>query len=363
MRVIHAFKDYYPPTRGGIELHIHDVVHHLPGFDFSVLTSSRSHRLMIERDGSVEVIRAPEYLRPASTPVTPVWRKYLRDPALDIVHLHTPNPFGELAMLAARAGSALVITFHAEIIGRRLALPFFTPFQQALLRKARRIVVSSPRLLDTSGPLVHHRDRAEVIPFGIDAAAWKDRPELADNIREAHPGPLVVFLGRLSYYKGLDVLIESLRRVEATCLMIGDGPERGVLEQQARTLNDSRKVVFLGEVPDGERPAYLHAADLFVLPSTSRAECFGIAMLEAMACSTPAISTELGTGTSWLNQHNVTGLVVRPGDPEALANAIKELLTDHNRRAEMGRAAFDRVQSQFTRSQMLDALASLYRSL
>lgn len=360
MRILHVFKDYFPPTRGGIEQHIHDLVHSIDGFEFAVLTSSRSRRQVVDDDGGVKVVRAPEYWRPVSTPITPAWARLLRESRADLFHFHMPNPFGELALLAARTETPMVATYHADIVGRRWLRPLFLPFQQRFLRRAARIIVSSPTLLRTTSSLLRQADRARVIPFGVDPGEWEVRPPEADELRARHPGPLVLFLGRLAYYKGVDVLIQAMRRVDATLLVVGDGPKRREWEALAASLALRDRVVFTGEVPDEERSAYYHAGDVFVLPSTSRAEAFGIAMLEAMACGTPVISTELGTGTSWVNQHGVTGLGVEADNSAVLAAAIKELLEDEGRRLAMGEAAASRVRGRFTREGWCRATAALY---
>lgn len=360
MRILHVFKDYFPPTRGGIEQHVHDLVHSIDRVEFAVLTSSRSRRQVVEADDGVRVVRAPEYARPVSTPITPAWSRLLRESGADLFHFHMPNPFGELAFLAARAKAPMVVTYHADIVGRRWIRPLFLPFQQRFLRRAARIIVSSPPLLRTTSSLLRHADRARVIPFGVDPGEWEVRPPEADELRARHPGPLLLFLGRLAYYKGVDVLIEAMRRVDATLLVVGDGPKRREWEALAASLALRDRVVFTGEIADEERSAYYHAADAFVLPSTSRAETFGIAMLEAMACGTPVISTELGTGTSWVNENAVTGVVVDPGDPAALAGAVKGLLADKGRRLAMGEAASRRVGDRFTKEGSCEAIAALY---
>jgi glycosyltransferase involved in cell wall biosynthesis len=145
-------------------------------------------------------------------------------------------------------------------------------------------------------------------------------------------------------------------------VIVGDGPLRGEAEARARAVGVEDRVHFVGAIPDELRRAYLHAADVFVLPATNRAEAFGIALVQAMATGTPAISTELGTGTSWVNVHDETGLVVPACDPAALAAAIKELAADDVRRAAMGRAAQARAGDEFTRERMFDGLRELYET-
>jgi len=289
-------------------------------------------------------VRAPEIGRVLSSPLIASWARELRSLNPDLVHVHMPNPVGEMAALRSRL--PLVATYHADIPRARALVPAYVPVQQRFLARCRRIVVSNPAMADVE-PLRPHRDRVIVIPFGVDPDQWH-RPAAADELDVQ-----VLFLGRLVHYKGLPVLMEAMRSVDAGCAVVGDGPVRPP---------PPGNVSYVGAVPDPERAAWYHAADVFVLPSTSRAETFGISMLEAMACGTPAISTEVGTGTSWLNVDGETGLVVAPGDPHALVRALHRLLGDDGLRRRMGEAAQRRVSAHFTRRAMLDSLRQMYES-
>lgn len=358
MKVVHVYKDYYPPVYGGIEQHMHDLVHGLSGIEFTILTASRSRRAKVDWDHGVRVIRAAEFGRPASAPIAPGWFGALRSVDADVFHFHMPNPFAEAALIAGRSRVPLVVTFHADV-ARRPLYTLYRPVQDRLLAAARSIVVSSQRLLETSPVLGRHARRANVIPFGTDVSRWRPRPPLADTLRARFRPPLVLFLGRLAHYKGLDLLIEASRSLDATVVIVGHGPERKRLEALARRSRSGR-IAFVGSVPNDERGGYYHAADVFVLPSTSRLESFGIAMLEAMACGTPVVSTEVMTGTSWVNRHGETGLVVPPNDARALHEGIGRLLADEARRRAYGEEAARRVASCFRKEPMLADVASLY---
>jgi rhamnosyl/mannosyltransferase len=173
--------------------------------------------------------------------------------------------------------------------------------------------------------------------------------------------PLLLFVGRLRHYKGVNVLIEAMQQLpEATALIVGIGPLAADLQQQAQAAGLLDRVQFLGEQPDAALVALYHAADVFVLPSTNRAETFGIVQLEAMACGRPCVCTELGTGTSYVNQHGVTGLVVPPNDPAALAAAVRQLLADEPLRRRLGEAGRRRAQSEFSIDAMLDRTLDFY---
>jgi rhamnosyl/mannosyltransferase len=172
----------------------------------------------------------------------------------------------------------------------------------------------------------------------------------------------VLFVGRLRHYKGVDVLIDAAARLPepAHFLIVGVGPLAAALQHQAQRNGVADRVHFLGELSDEAVTALYHAADVFVLPSTNRAETFGIVQLEAMACGLPVICTELGTGTSYVNQHGVTGLVVPPQNSEALAAALRQLLEHPEQRRAFGAAGRRRVEQAFTREEMLRRTLAFY---
>jgi rhamnosyl/mannosyltransferase len=361
MRVLHVFKDYYPPTRGGVEQWINDVVHSMDGITFSVLTAAEGRELTIEDDAGVQVVRAPTLVRASTAPVVPSWSSWIRKLAPDVIHLNMPNPTGELAYLMSRTDVPMVASYHADIV-RKGPLPvLYDRFASRLLRRAQRVLVGSQRLAETTTALRGVQDKIAVVPYGVDVGHWESRPPLADEIRARYArGPLFVLLGRLVHYKGADVAIDAMRDprlADATLLIVGDGPLRASLEARASGLGN---VVFVGEIADDERAAYYHAADVFVFPGTNRGESYGIVQVEAMATATPSISTELGTGTSWVNQHGVTGLVVQARDPAALASAMADLAHDEVRRSAMAQAAQQRVRERLSRRRMLDELRAVY---
>jgi len=170
-------------------------------------------------------------------------------------------------------------------------------------------------------------------------------------------------VGRLRYYKGLDVLIEAMRDIEAHLLIVGDGPMRQEWEALTVNLALTERVSFLGHIPDAELPAYYQACDIFVLPSTQRSETWGAVQIEAMACGKPVVCTELGTGTSYVNLHRETGVVVPPGDSAALAKAINQLLADPDLRRRLGEMGRRRAEQEFSKETMIEETAALYERL
>ncbi len=190
-----------------------------------------------------------------------------------------------------------------------------------------------------------------VIPYGLEIECG-DAParvtKRADAIRAEAGRPIVLFVGRLVRYKGVDVLLEAMRGVSATAILVGNGPEQVSLQRAAERLGVADRVKFLGEVSPDELAALYRACDLFVLPSITRQEAFGVVQIEAMACGKPVISTDLGTGSGWVNQNGETGFVVPPRDAVALHDAIARLLADGALQATMGAAGYLRARTLFS---------------
>jgi rhamnosyl/mannosyltransferase len=184
-------------------------------------------------------------------------------------------------------------------------------------------------------------------------------------VRPYEGAPTLLFVGRLRYYKGVDTLLRAMTMLppEVRLRVVGTGPMLAAWRSLATELGLVDRVAFTDEVPDAALPRYYREATLFVLPANARAEAFGTVLLEAMASGLPCLTTEVGSGTSWVVQDDVTGRVVPPKDPEAMASAIAELLGDPERLREMGRAARARVAAEFTESRMVDRVMAVYEDL
>ena len=214
--------------------------------------------------------------------------------------------------------------------------------------------------------LAAYRAKCVVIPYGLDPDRYQPTAAVrarADALRERAGGPILLFVGRLVPYKGLDVLLRALPGLEAQTVIVGDGPLRGALETMVRELGLGDRVQLAGEVTDEERLAWLHACAALVLPSTTRQEAFGMVQLEAMLCGRPVVSTDLPTGVPWVNVHGETGLVVRAGDAASLRGALDRLVDDADLRQALGAAARARALNMFTADRMCAAALALYQEM
>ncbi len=355
MRVVQLYKSY-PPVLGGIEKHIQTLAHGLPryGVEVLVVVCSQDRHGAAWRDGPAMVLRLPRLFQLSSAPVSLAMFWNLRRLEAELLHLHMPYPPGELA--AMLSDKPLVTTYHSPVVRQRLLGALTSPITSKVLSRARAVVVSNPITASMVKGRYQMGDKVRVVPFGVDLERFHPASE-----GEAAGPPRALFVGRFRYYKGLPVLLAALSKVpDLRLTLAGNGPGRGRAELLARQLGLEGRIDFLGDVSEEVLPELYRSHDIFVLPSNSPSETFGIAMLEAMASGLPCISTELGTGTSWLNRHRETGLVVPPNDPDALAQALQALAADRKLRRTLGRAARKRAEAFGLRT-MLEAVVKIYR--
>ena len=353
---------FYPPHSGGMETHLQDLVvrqARFAGVSVVVANSERRRECCVV-DGA-RLTRVARWGTIASMPICPGLARAIRQSPADIVHIHTPNPGAALAFLASGHQGRVVITHHADTLGRKVLRRISDPIVTRLMQRASRILVTSSRYLESSPELAPYRQKCAIVPLGIDPGVAVADPRAIEALRRELPGRFILAVGRLVPYKGFDVLIRAMKSVNARLVLIGAGPLGDELRQLVRSEGVEDRVVMPGRVD--EIASYFAAASLFVLPSTTRAEAFGIVQLEAMATGVPVVNTELDSGVPEVSVHGQTGFTVPPGDPQALASAIQTLLDRQDLRDQFGRAAKERVHSEFTADLMCSRTMRVYEEV
>ena len=324
----------------------------------------------------LQVVGETVYARPwanvADTPVCPTmpWHaltRHRRAP-FDLVHLQFPaDPMAHLSMALLPRSVKRVISWHSDIIRQQRLLALYRPFLDRLVRSADAIIAATPAHISSSEqlPAVRDRDVFHVVPYGFDLSRFRERPALADELRLRCGGSFLVFaLGRHVYYKGFEFLIRALAGMpEAVLVLGGQGPLTQDLARIAREAGVAGRVHFVGRIPEADLPAYYHACDVFCLPSVEPAEGFGIVQIEAMASGKAVVCCELNNGVTWVNQDGVTGLVVPPADPAALAAALARLMREPALRARLGEQGRARAFSVFTLDAMARGTLSVYQAV
>ncbi len=373
--VVQTNKAYYPVI-GGIETIVTTLAEGLnasPEIDVRVLVCSGGRVVKSKNEivRGVKVKYLPTLGKIASLPISPTFFEAMRRTHADILHIHEPFPLADLALTLQpsvwKNFRRVVVSWHSDIVRQKWVLSAYAPLLHRFLKKADRIIVATPNHIDTSDFLCHYRQKCEVIPYGVDLDWVRDRSSrsnLVQQYKEQFGSPLILFVGRLVYYKGIDFLIKALKPIKnAHLLVVGSGPLHSELEGIIRSQGLDDRASIIPHVSSENLHALYEASDVFVLPSIEPSEAFGIVQVEAMACGKPVISTNLPTGVTFVNQHGLTGITVPPRDIQALTSAIEMLIKNPELRSMYGLAAERRALREFTSKAMVEKTLSLYKNI
>ncbi|MCJ2164999.1 MULTISPECIES: glycosyltransferase [unclassified Pseudodesulfovibrio] len=370
MRILHISK-YAPPVRGGVETFVRDLAAEQvrQGHDVSILChqAESDAPMQTDLDQGVTTTRLPILFTAAFAPFSPVLplhlQKIIRRTRPEIIHLHLPNPMVLFGALLP-ADIPLVIHWHADVQDStnrslRALYPLYRYFEQRCLAKACRVMATSPPYLESSLSLARWQRKCTVVPLGLDLSRYTLVPDCPKPER-----PLVLGVGRFTFYKGFQHLVRAASRVSAAdFVIVGEGPERSGIQREVDRLGLTDRVRLPGAVPDETLHRLLQQATLFCLPSVDRGEAFGVSLLEAMRYGLPLISTAIpGSGTGWVNEDGVTGRVVPPTDPESLARAIQEITCSPGMGARFGQAARTRLEAEFTIDRTAQTVSKIYET-
>jgi glycosyltransferase involved in cell wall biosynthesis len=343
-------------SAGGVMHHMVELARALEpeGVSVTVLCPSYGEPWEYIHDGIIDVIAIREAridwaLAPSmlgfGRRVGPALLDLHRRRPLDVIHLHDRPPYLGATSASERLGPPVIYTAHScfgarSERGRLLPLTLERLMEREIARAGTPIIAVSRWIADGMVKLGADPRRLRVIPNGVDSGVF---PYRGGDGRQPDE---ILFVGRLDYEKGVDVLLRAMARLgsePAVCLrIVGEGEQAGRLRELMRDLGLGGRVEFCGRLYGADLVAAYHRAAVCVLPS--RAEPFGLVMLEAMACGTPFIGSAAG-GIAEVVRSEQTGLLVPPGDPDALAAAIARLLGDRQlarRLAEQARCMVER---------------------
>ena len=373
IRVLQINKLYYP-TIGGIETVVQQLAEGLKkrhNYETAILVCNTKMKTETEIIKQVQITRTSSWANILSLPISPTYIREIAKQKADILHLHEPFPLGDIAYLAMGKQrqnnyKRLIVWWHSDIIRQKAFFFIYAPFIRRVLKSADCIIVATPNHITSSQFLPAVRDKCHVVHYGIDVSRFEPKSStysLVSDIHKNYGRPLILFVGRLVYYKGLKYLIQAMKEVsQGRLIIVGDGPLKEELRARAEQ-HASGRVSFLPPQNESDLIALYHACDIFVLPSTEYSEQFGIVQLEAMSCGKPVITTDIPTGVTYVNLNNVTGLTVPARDPSALARAINTLAENPALRSRLGEDARKRVFREFTLEGMVDQVAALYEEV
>ncbi|WP_447643060.1 MULTISPECIES: glycosyltransferase [Chitinophagaceae] len=371
MKVLHIGKFY--PVYGGVEKVMYDFCDGLSN------RGIRSDFLGVNADAKTTntvkindhfTVYAMSYIRKvASTYLSLSMITQLRKikDQYDIIHIHHPDPMVCLALYLSGYRGIVICHWHSDIVRQKTILKFYKPLQTWMLKRSSIIAGTSPVYLDYSPFLQPYKNKLVLVPIGIPPVNTSVNDVTVEKIKSLANGRKIVFsLGRLIYYKGYQYLIEAAKYLnENICVIIGGkGPLREEFEETIRMNGLESKVFLMGRIEEEDLPAYFSGCDLFCLPSTERSEAFGIVQVEAMAYGKPLVATRIeGSGVSWVNEENVSGLNANIEDAKDLADKINTILGNDALTKRLGMGALKRYEGNFTQKKMVDLIVPLYEQI
>lgn len=371
LQALQVYRTYFPDPPGGLQEAVRQIAISTSGFGVQTriftLSPNPVPSVIFRPEGTV--LRAQSWAAPASCDLGGLaafreFAKACRDS--NVVHYQFPWPFEDVLHAITKPRIPAVMTYQSDVIRQKFLGAIYAPLMWQTLKSMRVIVATSPAYARTSPVLSHPaiRNKVRVIPNGIVEESYSKESDMGifDRITMDHREPYFLFIGVLRYYKGLHTLVQAARHVGARIVIAGSGPEENRLRELAGQAG-ARNLVFAGQIADAEKVALLQSCRALVLPSHLRSEAFGMVLVEAAMFARPLISCEIGTGTSFVNAHEETGIVVPPERPDKLAQSMSLLLSDPALAEKFGFAARARYERLFSGAVLGRAYASLYREI
>jgi rhamnosyl/mannosyltransferase len=365
VKILHFFKTYYPDSFGGVEQVIFQLSRGTTeqGYQAEVLSLSRNPENAPIFIDNHRVHQSKLNFELASTGFsTAVFSRFAKlAQQADIIHYHYPWPCMDIVHLLTQAKKPTVLTYHSDIIRQKHLFKLYSPLMHYFLGNVNRIVATSPNYFASSKILNQYQEKTVVIPIGLDKNTYPmPSSDLIKQWQTQITGKFFLFVGMMRYYKGLHILLDAIKGTDLKVVILGSGPVEASLKEHARK-HGINNVFFVGMLPDEDKVALLQLCYAVVFPSHIRSEAFGISLLEGAMFGKPMISSEIGTGTSYVNIHNETGLVVPPSNPVAFREAMQYLLDNPAVAKKLGSQAAERFMNIFTADKMTSQYIELYK--
>lgn len=371
MKILHISKYYYPYI-GGVENTCKYLADSFSkNNEVAVVCFNEGKNNKTEYVNQVKVYRVGTWFNIARQALSlsyfPILHKVIKEFKPDIIHFHWANPYPAAVLLTMiPKNTKLVVHWHMDIIKQKNIYPLIKPIETTLLKRANRILVTSPNYRDNSKPLQPFKNKIDIVQSAIEENAFIKKAtdeEKIYNIKNKYQNkPIVFFVGRHIQYKGLPYLIEAEQYVTSDCVVViaGNGP----LTQELKNSCKSPRIYFIGKISDEDLRCYLYASTVFAFPSITKNEAFGLSLAQAMYCKLPAVTfTIKGSGVNWVSINNETCIEVPNKDSVAYAKAIDKLINNSDLHTKLATNGYKRVMQYFTLPKEIEACNNSYKRI
>lgn len=368
-RVLQVGKFFYP-DKGGIESTTKFIFDHFVHDENvnDVICFKRGKGSQKIYYGKSFVLKCGTAFHVASTPISFkffYWFRKLRN-NYDIIHIHSPNPLAAVALFLFPPKGKVLLHWHSDILTHKFLYFFFRSFENHLLKRADLILGTSPVYVQHSPSISRYDFKANYISSSTSESNFEVNEERVNEIKDEYDGRKIIFaLGRFIYYKGFEYLIEAAKYLsdDFVILIGGAGPMKEKYVALIKEYNLYNKVYLISDISQNELGNYYKACDVFCLPSTEKTEAFGLVLVEAMVFGKPVLATNIaGSGTSWVNVNNVTGINVEPKNSKALAEGVLKIMEEGNYKRFCINSR-KRYEEKFTNTKFIDKLIMYYIQL
>ena len=367
IKVLQINKLYYPDI-GGIERTVQHIAEGLKeSVDMSVLVCQPKGRGVKEIIHGVPVQRCGSFGTLFSVPISfsLLWELRRKAKGQDILQFHAPFPLGDMACLLSGFRGKVALYWHSDVVKQKKLMILYRPIMERFLKRADVIIVGAEGVAKGSTYLKPYLDKCVTIPFAVNQKIEQEGKKYLDHAKpNLKKCVRFLFVGRLVYYKGIDVLLQAFSTVSnAELVIIGSGELEETLKIYVKDQGMTDRVHFLGKAEEEKLYQAFAECDVFVLPSVAKSEAFGLVQLEAMAYGKPVINTNLPSGVPEVSLDGITGLTVEPGNKLELSHAMQWFVDHPEERNKMGIAARERLDQNYTMDVMMNRMVTLYKRL
>jgi len=322
--------------------------------------SKKKNKVTIkEKYGKVTVVRCSSFGTYLSMPISLSFFRelYKLSNKSDFVFFHEPFPLGAIGALSVNQKKKIIV-WHSDIVRQKLIKPFVEILQKYNCYKARSVITTSYNMIKSSSVLGKYEKKIKVIPIAcgkveIDA----ERPKEIEIDNDYY-----LYFGRMSYYKGLPVLVNAIKNYNGNKRFVIAGP--GEIKELLLVYGDKRVNIVNRYIAENEKKWLFENCRALVFPSTEKSEAFGIVQVEAMSYAKPVINTQLSTGVPWVSLDSISGITCKPSSVDELLHAFS-VLDDQNNYEKLSVGAYNRYKNLFecdiVKKEMIDFVNKLLK--
>lgn len=372
-KILHISKYYYPFSGGTEQIARNCVLALKKDYEQKVIAFNDGTEDVIVTVDDVEITKCGCFAKISAQSLSVSYKKHLHDLMSnykpDIVIFHYPNPFVAKLLLSELKNNncKLIVYWHLDIIRQKFLRVFFNSQNRQLLKRADKVIATSPNYIEGSPWLQSVKGKCDVVPNCINVERMKVTAEIesrASEIRKDNAGKIIcVAVGRHTKYKGFTYLIQAGKLLDDTfrIYITGTGELTKKLHAEA---NGNGKVVFTGRLEDTELKALILASDIFCFPSITKNEAFGLALAEAMYYEKPAVTFSIpGSGVNYVCLNGEDGIEVENRNVEKYADALRLLAKNEDLRKQYGKAGKNRVVAHFLSPEFADNIRAEVKNI